>query len=364
MLVDAGALADARSTAGIGRYTRGLLRALGELAEDRIELVVAQPHRPPLRESRPLRFLHAQPGLLVAAARRRPDVVHGLGGDPCMGVPASRRVVTLHDVVPWAQSSRCASSAVGRAYFAVQAVRIRRCAAVITPSAAVAGEASELLGIDPARVTIVPEGVDAVFTPPAASEPSPDTGLETRGDTIGDVLWVGSLRSRDPRKALDVLVAALADARGRQPPLRLVLVGSTGAEAERVLALARGVGVDVLLCGYVSDAELAALFRRALVAVVPSLHEGFGLPALEAMACGAPLVAASAGNLPDLVGDAGLLVPPGDPRALADALARVCEDDGLRRRLAAAGPARAAAFTWERTAAATLAVYERVAGGV
>jgi len=119
----------------------------------------------------------------------------------------------------------------------------------------------------------------------------------------------------------------------------------------------------VTLPGHVSDPSLAALLRGCAAAVVPSLHEGFGLPALEALACGAPLVAARAGNLPALVGDAALLVEPGSAEGLRAGLSAALGDSVLAATLREAGPHRAAQFSWRRAAEATAAVYRTVADG-
>lgn len=116
------------------------------------------------------------------------------------------------------------------------------------------------------------------------------------------------------------------------------------------------------LTGYVPDQTLAALYRGAGAVVIPSLDEGFGLPMLEAMACGAPVVATRTGNLPDLAGDAALLVQPGDSEGLAAAIRDVLSDSGLRQRLVSAGRRRAADFSWVRTAQATAQVYRAAAG--
>jgi len=148
------------------------------------------------------------------------------------------------------------------------------------------------------------------------------------------------------------------------PDLRLLLVG---AEPPGYLgATPAGVPPDVrarvAFTGRVSDAELRALYAGASVFVFPSRCEGFGLPSLEAMALGAPVVCANAASLPEVVGDAALLFPAGDAGTLAHTLSRVLDDPALRERLSRAGRERAARFTWERTAAATVAVYREALG--
>ena len=174
------------------------------------------------------------------------------------------------------------------------------------------------------------------------------------------MLWVGSLRSRDPRKGLDTLLEAME--RGwRDGGPTLALAGALGPEADRLaargVATARAAGP--LRTG--GGPDLASLYRQAAVVALPSTHEGFGLTALEAMACGAPLVASAVGNLPQLTLDVAVLVPPSDPAALADGIESVLTEPVRAARMRHAGVDRASGYTWERTAALTAAVYEEVA---
>ncbi|HXA28838.1 MAG TPA: glycosyltransferase family 1 protein [Candidatus Angelobacter sp.] len=360
VLAEASCLVDARREAGIGRYATLLLDALREVDGVSVEAVV--PARPPRSESRPARWAHAQRPVVARAWRERPALVHGLGGEPVLGWPASRQVVTLHDVELWhAVADAGGARAAGLGLYArLIEGGLRRCGGLVAISSVVADEAVEVLGLPPSRVFVVPHGVPPGFSAVASSA---DEELRVAcGVSAADgpyLMWTGSLRSRDPRKALEVLVEAVAGLGPRA--VRLVMVGAPGAETRRVAALARRSHVHVVLPGHVPDASLAALLRGAAGVVVPSLYEGFGLPALEAMASGAPLVATRAGNLPALVGDAGVLVEAGSADALLGGVASVLGDAALAARLRAAGPVRAAEFTWRRTAEMTADAYRAVA---
>ncbi|HET9050561.1 MAG TPA: glycosyltransferase family 1 protein [Candidatus Dormibacteraeota bacterium] len=369
VVVEAGPLGDGRASAGIGRYLRSLIDALERLpAGERPAIRLATPRRAATTERRPLRYLRSQPSILVAAARWRPAVVHAVASEPAALWPLRRQVVTLHDVVPWTSAEHRLSGA-ARAYAALHGRRLRRCAAVIAVSPSVAADAREVLHLDPGRVHVVAEGVGAVFSPCAS--PVDQERRDAAGVTAGGyVLWSGSLAAHDPRKALDVLVDAMtalagaARSEGREPPV-LVLAGRGGAEATRVATRCAAAGVPAVVTGWVSDGDLAALLRGAGAVAVPSLHEGFGLPVLEALACAAPVVASRTGNIPDLAGGAAVLVAPGDARALAQALAGVLgPGSATAGRLRAAGPPRAAGFDWLRTAGQTAAVYRSVAAGL
>lgn len=357
VLLEASCLVDARRDAGIGRYARNLIANL-ERGTD-LDIGVTRPRRPPLSESRPGRFIHAQPPALRAAARMKPDLLHGLGGEPVAGFPLSRQVVTIHDVEMWrtggADQLRDAAL---RAYGMTLAALLRECGAYIAVSRTSADEAIETLHLRRSRVHVVPEGVTAAFT--ARPDPADAAVLQSLDLEAGRyVFWAGSLRHHDPRKGLDVLVEA-AGRLGPDGPA-LVLAGSTGPEADRLQAAAARFGCRLVLCGRRGDHDLAALYRNAAVFALASTHEGFGLAALEAMACGVPVVATAAGNLPDLCGNAALLVPVGDAAALAGGLRAVLDSTTRSAGMREAGVARAASFTWERTARDTAQIYRALA---
>src|SRR5262249_31314139 len=157
-------------------------------------------------------------------------------------------------------------------------------------------------------------------------------------------------------KNLPSLVHAFARIAPAEPDLRLVLAGGDGwgADAVRNAIATSGIATRVQRPGYLADDALTALFRQAVAVVYPSLEEGFGLPALEALACGTPLVSTRGSAVEELAGDAAVLVTPGDVDALADAIAAVVTNGELRARLRADGLARAATFTWERSIAGHL----------
>lgn len=326
-----------------------MMSALAERQDLRLRAV--SPLTPTPHDSWVARWANAQPALALARLARGGSVLHGMASEASFVWTPARQVVTLHDTVPWTALER---NAITRLHLAAQTRRLRRCAAIIAVSDSVAAEAIERLGLDAGRVHVVPEGVGPTFT----STPREGDGdaRYSAGITAGDyVLWVGSLRRRDPRKALDILLTAAQQV----PAATWVLAGAEGEESRRLAAIGAELGVRLVLPGYVPDETLAALYRGAAVSVLPSLHEGFGLPVLEAMASGAPVVATRSGNLADLAGDAAVLVPANDAPALATAVNRILHDPIERARLAAAGPVTAARYTWQRTAEMTVAVYRR-----
>ncbi len=230
---------------------------------------------------------------------------------------------------------------------------------VIVHSRSGAADVADCFGVAPERIAVVPLGVGPEFFP---APPAAQDAMRARlaSGRQGFILFCGSL---EPRKDVPTLLRAFARLpRGRER-YRLVLAGGDGRASEEIgeLISQLGLGGGVAREGYLGVPELRALYAGAVLFVLPSLYEGFGLPLLEAMACGTPVIAANTSSLPEVVGDAGLLVPPGDPEALAGAMARVLDDAELAADLRQRGLRRAKGFTWEATAAKTLAVYRVVA---
>ena len=233
--------------------------------------------------------------------------------------------------------------------FFMQEIVARQMDRIITGSKHSARAISEVFKLPLERIAAIYDGVDSeTFRP-----------LEMRKER-GSILYVGN--SDDRNKGARYLVEALALLKDRQD-LHLTVVDRPIAWLVPSLARELGVGDRVTVTGRVSKEELVRLYNQAEVFVSPSLYEGFGLPAAEAMACGAPIVATTAGAFPEVIEDgvSGLLVPPGDTRALADAIERVLGDGLLQRRLGREGRQRIVEqFSWRETAVQTLALYQQV----
>jgi glycosyltransferase involved in cell wall biosynthesis len=282
--------------------------------------------------------------LAAELIRLRPALVHS--PDHVAPQPVGwRSVVTVHDLafrlLPETHASR------SRSYYAGLEDSVRRAQGVICVSEATR---RDLLSIAPhvaAKVTVIHEAAD------------PRYGLEGPVHAQGRpyVVFVGTV---EPRKNVSAIVRALAALPpGVRPELKIV--GAPGAALAEVqdLAASLGLGSDVTYQGRLATPEVAAIYRGALALVYPSLLEGFGLPILEAMACGTPVITSDRSSMPEIAGDAALLVDPTDLASISSAVERVTSDQALRQTLKARGLARAGQFSWSRAAAETLATFQQ-----
>ncbi|HEX2050198.1 MAG TPA: glycosyltransferase family 1 protein [Actinomycetota bacterium] len=282
----------------------------------------------------------------VERAAGRVDVVHAT----TIAVPprSAPLVVTMHDVA-WRAGGDFVTRR-GRGFFERGLAVARRDAdLVLCPSRATADDCARA-GFDPARLRVVPLGVDA----PRATAGDVERVRARYGLTRPYVLFAGTI---EPRKNLARLVEAF---RTLDDGVDLALVGPRGWN-EDLDALVRPARARVKALGFVPHADLGPLYAGAAVFCMPSLLEGFGFPVLEAMAQGTPVVTSRGTSTEEVAGDAAVLVDPRDPGSIARGLAAVLGDDALARKLSDAGPARAAEYTWERTAAGVASCYREVA---
>jgi glycosyltransferase involved in cell wall biosynthesis len=345
------------SWSGIGRYSTGLARALATVPGIEIVQVVDRGARPPVpdAEAIPAR-LHAfypTAGIELGriAARVRPDVTH------CLHVPTpipARHplAVTIHDLTPLV-IPEVMPSALRRAAYRWWNMRAASVADVILAnSAATASDIERIFPRAAGHVRVVLHAADD-FASVAPSALPP--GLADGGP------YLLSMGNTKVHKDLPTLLRAFERLAPTSPGLRLLLVGrDQPGYVATVLSDAPRIAARVRFTGHVDDSTLRALYEGASAFVFPSRYEGFGLPPLEAMIAGTPVVCANAASLPEVVGDAALLFSVGDAVAAAAAISSVLFDDGLRARLVAAGRERARLFTWERTARETVEAYHAI----
>jgi glycosyltransferase involved in cell wall biosynthesis len=338
---------------GVRRYTAELIRALPSIADDvrltvfgsdeRVSLPVGATWRPVQRLA-PTNLGWSVVDLPRAVRRTPVDVFHSPAYTaPFAGVRPL--VLTIHDVSyerhpEWYPYKR---DALRRWFYRRSALSADR---VVTDSVFSRDEIAAAYGIPVDRISVIPLGVGPPFTDEAVRGPHRHDVREPY------LLHVGDLH---PRRNLGMLVRAVARLPTNAP--LLVLAGADRGERAALEREAAKARVELRFVTTFDDSELAGLYSRAAAFVYPSRYEGFGLPLLEAMACGAPVIAARAASIPEVVGDAGVLFDPDDEEDLLHSIVGVLEDSARGDRLRAAGRARAAQFRWERTARETLDVY-------
>ena len=286
----------------------------------------------------------------LAAKRRAPLLVNPANLAP-LAFP--RNVVVIHDAAALREPSWYSRLYVAWQRAVLPAVA-RRAVHLVTVSQFSRDELTQTLNADPGRITVIPGGVDERFTP-EAEPPSRERPYVLNVASRTARKNLGALEetaARLGREGIDLLVAG-----GDRPQFRAE--GGSGASGDPRPRAGAGPRRDLVHLGHVPDGELPGLYAGALAFVLPSLYEGFGLTALEAMACGTPVIVSDRGALPEVVGGAGVLVDPTDPGAIADGVERAIGDE----RLAAAGRERAAAFTWQSTAERVHAVLAELASG-
>jgi glycosyltransferase involved in cell wall biosynthesis len=363
---------------GFKTYTRNLIEGLGKVDGNRtIDLYLDRAcgdvlppgdarFRAHVVRARPAAIgpvVREQVSLPSALSVNRPDVLHCPTGTGAVWAPCPT-IVTIHDAMEQMPASvtgaASRTSGLKRRLFRLynrycQQVAARRASLVITVSECSRRDIIAFFGLPPEKVRVIPNAPGPHFRRDASggSEPRAQHGL-----------YIMALAAADPRKNLVNLIRAYA----RLPVdlierYRLLLVWTHGALRDELLTLARTLGVADRIASVraPSDDELCQLYNAASVFAFPSLYEGFGLPPLEAMACGAPVVASNSSSIPEVLGDAALLVDPRSPTELAHAIAAVLGDDARAEQLRRRGIAQAARYTWERTAQLTIAAYGHAA---
>ena len=354
---------------GVGTYIRNLVPALAR-RDPSLEVTLFHARFDPPKPAEPwmaafadeelagsIRSLYPRWNLAgrpaLPAPLRSADLVHAMSGSAIPPVADGQRlVVTLHDLAFDRYPGMFPRSWRAMYRLGLRAA-VRRAHAIVTPSRSTAEDLLSRTNVEPRKLHVVPE---------AAALPRSEVDV---GETLKRlklmppyILFVGTL---EPRKNLVRLVRAYRRAAATGVPHGLVLAGPLGWHHERLmreLAL-EGPG-EIVMTGALAPDELDAVYRAADAFVYPSVYEGFGLPVLEAMTRGVPVVASNTSSLPEVTGDAAIGVNPRSVRELAAAIESLCTDVDLAERLAAAGRRRAERFSWDETAARTAEVYEHV----
>lgn len=353
---------------GIQHYIRALVPELVAQATSHDMVLYGEPSQLPVcagervrwvSASRPLRsgvqrVLWEQTMLPRLLRRDRVDVFFS----PAFILPmcwGGAGVVTVHDLN--FEVSPETIHPIRRAYLRrITRRSVHRARKVIAISQSTASDIVRLYGVPDEKIAVIPYGLDAIFTPDNARALEP---MVRQRYPLPErfLLFVGTL---EPRKNLPRLLEAYALARQHADLPPLVLAGAPGWQHERILAQARelGVGSHIVFAGYIPREHLPGVYAAASALLYPSLYEGFGLPPLEAMGCGTPVLVSNTSAMPEVVGDGGVLVDPRDVQQIAEGIVRMTQDEVLRQEIAERGLERAKRFRWEEAARRTLGVLE------
>jgi glycosyltransferase involved in cell wall biosynthesis len=286
------------------------------------------------------------------------EITHDPTGVAPIQLAAGGKVTTIHDVIPfiYPETSTTLDWLIYRFWLPLA---VRRLDAIITVSTQSKEDIVRFLPVDEDKITVVPLAAGGAYRPLAGNEVA--AALQKYEISKPYILYVGSLESR---KNLPRLLEAYAQLRRWSEQWTMVIVGARKWKYAPIFETVQRLGLEpyVDFTGYVEEEDLPALYNGADLFVFPSLYEGFGLPVLEAMACGTPVVTSNTSSLPEVAGDAALLVDPYDVEEIAAAMRSILEDEALAADLRERGLVRAKEFSWKRTARETIAVYEKVLG--
>ena len=351
------------SSGGLGHYIDGLLNGLASIdQENQYTIFRSRKDRrvsslPPNFRTRPLwtpcHHRWEQVALPAELALSNLDVLHS----PDFIPPLRRRcrsVITVHDLAFIRYPEYLTPDAL-RYYGQIRSA-VKSADLIIAVSQNTKVDLSELLAVPPAKVRVVYEAASPLYRPLNGGSAAIPESVQALPQPY--LLFVGTL---EPRKNVPALLQALARIKAQRGPLtpRLVLAGARGWLYQGALELVGKLGLseETVLFGPATPQELLWLYNRAEAMVLPSFYEGFGLPLVEAMACGTPVITSRTSSLPEVAGNAALLVEPEDSDGLAEAICRVLDEAPLRAQLRQAGLRQAAQYDWAKTARATLEVY-------
>lgn len=356
-----------RPTSGITRYTSELMSALD--AQRAPVTILDAGNGSGRSDSVVLKGSRRAPGLLTIGQaeiawytrNQKLTLVHDPTGLAPLFMTPAKRISSIHDVIPliFPEASTQLNRVVARWWLPMV---VRRLDAVITGSQQSKDDIVRYLPVPARKIVVVPDGVDQRYHP--IEQSTREAVLQKLGIDYPYILYVSAVEPRKKRKNLPLFLEAFARLRQWSDRWRLVVVGSVRRDYRPVFDVVERLRLEphIHFTGFVADEDLPSVYSGADLFVLPTLYEGFGLPVLEAMACGAPVVTSNTSSIPEVAADAAILVDPRNVDAIVDGMKRVLSDPVLAEDLRLRGLARASQFSWNRTASETIAVYEQVLG--
>jgi glycosyltransferase involved in cell wall biosynthesis len=354
---------------GVGRYTQNLLKGLAAIDKENEYILFCHAQSQNLAPETPnfVKTIITQPVFSMSSqlswAREVNQADLDIFHSPYFVLPllfAPNSVVTIHDLIPLLFPGNLKSKAAQMYYTTMIKLTTKKAERIIAVSDRTKEDLIKHLGISAGKITVIPEAADERYHPLDVKEKDFRTVLKKYA-SHQFLLYVGNYK---PHKNLIRLVEAFHEALPDLPKgAQLVIIGPRDKRYPEASRLVKKLGLEksVILAGYVSEEELLILYNSATAFIFPSLYEGFGLPPLEAMASGLPVISSNLSSLPEVVGNAALPINPEDVDDIGQAIVRVFSDEDLRRDLRKKGLARAKKFSWQKTAEMTLEVYEGVA---
>jgi len=350
---------------GIGNYTHSLIKELNKLDtnEDFLFLINHQNNtfftNDGIIVDNPFPILKTYawyPYLIRKLRKYKLDIIHNPSQVPTFFKSKQKYILTLHDISPFLTPKEHRHGRV-LVYKLLTPRTLKTADKIITVSNSTKNDLINYFNIPEEKIRVILLAADEKFKPLSNKEIREAKQKYTLNFPF--ILYVGTL---EPRKNIPSLVKAFYKLKKKNLRYKLVITGKKGWKYKEIFETIDKLNLqnDVVFTGYVADEDLPALYNAADMFVYPSIYEGFGLPPLEAMACGTPVITSNTSSLPEVVGDAGIMVDPYDVDGLADAMHEVLTDEGLRANMIKKGLERAEMFSWEKCARETLEVYEEV----
>lgn len=363
---------------GVGKYTFNLIKAVSKsMDENELHLFVNERlekiestniqfhHTGVTPEMHPQQELWENIYLPLSLKRNKINIFHSPAFFLPLFTPGTKKIVTIHDLAVFKFPETFPFRFSNYLQFMIK-LSVKSADKIIAVSNFVKDEIINILKVEPDKITVIYEGIDEMIKGQGSHcrealqrEVGVDNFKETRVLTHGFILYTGTI---EPRKNIINIIKSFNILKDKGLPYKLVLAGKKGWLSETIFEEVKRSRFkdDIILTGYIPDEELKLYYSACDVFVYPSLYEGFGLPPLEAMACGAPVVVSDIPVFRETLSESALFINPESPQEMADGIVRVLNDDNLRRNLKKKGDEQVKKFSWERTATETLETYKKV----
>jgi len=354
--------------AGIGTYDYNLIKNLNEFNECRFSLMLYEndilfPSIDKIIISNPfykiskLYLWHPYLSIILNSKNYNLDIIHSLNQGPAFfKLKKQKYIITIHDILPIV-FPRMRPFNIFLIYKSLLPRTLKNAHKTIAVSISTKQDLMKYFNVPEDKIRVIYEAADEKFKP--LNNDKVNEVKKKYHLNFSFILYVGGLAAH---KNISILIKSFYKIKNKGITHKLIIAGTKRWKYKEIFEIITKLNLqnDVIFTGYFPEEDLPALYNAADLFVYPSLYEGFGLPPLEAMACGTPVITSNTSSLPEVVGDAGIMIDPYDVDGLADAMYEVLRNDGLREKMVKSGLERAKTFSWKKTARETLKVYEEV----